>query len=382
MGDRLFAGMGGFNWWFGTVEDSFDPLALGRVRVRIVGHHNIDINQLPTNALPFASVILPTNAATNGGVGKSYHLPVGTRVIGFFLDSDTRLQPAIFGIATGQHISSITYAVPPHNPPQHPNINPLLGTDTSHTEQSCPDGTLANVNTTNVTPVDYRGVAIDRSQFVYPCTGYVCDYYGSRHGKHHGCDLASIEPQSDAGSSHLAGRYRGGVGVPIFAIADGTVAYVFRHSQGQKQVPTQYDETGQGSRSFGNAIFLRHVIGGQTFLSGYCHLGSNQDAGEDSDSSGILISTTIGTQVSKGQQIGTMGRTHNFDTPTHCHFQIHFGAALEPGGINTMPPHIIFPKMQNTHTSILSYVNGTLDYKAIPPFTPNDMPFKALEQPV
>jgi hypothetical protein len=34
-----FIGKDGFHWWLGVVEDRTDPLGLGRVRVRMFGHH-------------------------------------------------------------------------------------------------------------------------------------------------------------------------------------------------------------------------------------------------------------------------------------------------------------------------------------------------------
>ena len=33
-----------FKWWTGIVEDRIDPAETGRVRVRIFGYHNPDIN--------------------------------------------------------------------------------------------------------------------------------------------------------------------------------------------------------------------------------------------------------------------------------------------------------------------------------------------------
>ena len=34
-----FAGLNGFVWWVGEIEDRVDPLNMGRVRVRIFGWH-------------------------------------------------------------------------------------------------------------------------------------------------------------------------------------------------------------------------------------------------------------------------------------------------------------------------------------------------------
>jgi len=50
-----------FNWWQGVVEDRLDPEKIGRVKVRILGHHTEDKNVLPTEDLPFAQVLQQYN---------------------------------------------------------------------------------------------------------------------------------------------------------------------------------------------------------------------------------------------------------------------------------------------------------------------------------
>ena len=48
-------GEDGFVWFTGVVEDRNDPDALGRVRVRCLGYHSEDLNDIPTKDLPFGS---------------------------------------------------------------------------------------------------------------------------------------------------------------------------------------------------------------------------------------------------------------------------------------------------------------------------------------
>lgn len=380
MGDRLFAGFGaGFVWWMGIVEDSYDPLGLGRVRVRIIGHHNPDITKIPTNSLPYASVMLPTTNPVNGGIGTSVTLPVGTRVFGFFVDGESRQQAMIIGILSGEHISVPTQNLQPDNGHQQPNLESLLG-QSNDVEQSCPSGEPLNNNSVNGLKPDYRKLKFNKADFVYPCTGYVSDYYLSRHGKHHGIDIASLGTQDSAGAPHLNGRYRGKTGGEIYSIADGKVLYVFKHSQGQRQVPTTYDIDGNGSRSFGNAVVIRHDLDGIVLLSIYAHLGSSQDAAADSDSSGVLVN--VGDIVTKGQQIATMGRTHCRDNVSHMHFELRIGENMSKGAANHIPGWIIFPKMQNVHTSILSHVNSTTDYKTVPHLADSELPIQKLEVPI
>ena len=45
---KHFMGEDGFVWFTGVVEDRNDPDALGRVRVRCLGFHTEDLNDIPT----------------------------------------------------------------------------------------------------------------------------------------------------------------------------------------------------------------------------------------------------------------------------------------------------------------------------------------------
>lgn len=78
----------------GVVEDRDDPQRMGRVRVRIFGIHPISREQVPTEALPWAIVILPTNAPLNMPPSS---LVEGSWVVGFFRDSVSAQDPMILG---------------------------------------------------------------------------------------------------------------------------------------------------------------------------------------------------------------------------------------------------------------------------------------------
>ena len=74
-----------FVWWQGVVEDVHDPMKIGRVRVRVVGYHNPNKEDLPTNDLPWALPIMPITSASITGIGSSCTgLVPGSVVIGFF----------------------------------------------------------------------------------------------------------------------------------------------------------------------------------------------------------------------------------------------------------------------------------------------------------
>ena len=61
---RHFMGEDGFVWFTGVVEDRNDPDALGRVRVRCVGFHTEDLNDIPTADLPLS----PCHASSNRSI--------------------------------------------------------------------------------------------------------------------------------------------------------------------------------------------------------------------------------------------------------------------------------------------------------------------------
>ena len=79
-------------WFTGIVEDRQDPLNLGRVRVRILGRNGIDLNLLPTNSLPWAQVLLPTNNP------NPYPPKEGDQVFGMFIDGKNAQSPIILGV--------------------------------------------------------------------------------------------------------------------------------------------------------------------------------------------------------------------------------------------------------------------------------------------
>jgi len=85
----------------GCVEDRFDPLKLGRCRVRVVGLHTDDKTELPTKDLPWAFPVLPITEARVSGIGQSPLGPVeGTWILIVFRD-DEQQQPIMLGTLGG-----------------------------------------------------------------------------------------------------------------------------------------------------------------------------------------------------------------------------------------------------------------------------------------
>ena len=90
---KNFIGQDGFVWWIGIVEDTSDPLTLGRCKVRCFGYHPAkSTNLVPTADLPWALSIHPLNTPNLYGTPR-----LGDWVFGFFLDALSAQEPAILG---------------------------------------------------------------------------------------------------------------------------------------------------------------------------------------------------------------------------------------------------------------------------------------------
>ena len=95
--DNMFVG-GQFAWFTGVVEDINDPEQLGRVKLRCFGYHTDDLGKVATDALPWATVMGPTNSAHISGIGTTTHgLVNGSWVVGFFRDGPSAQDPIVMG---------------------------------------------------------------------------------------------------------------------------------------------------------------------------------------------------------------------------------------------------------------------------------------------
>lgn len=83
-------------WWIGIVVNVLDPLQLGRAQVRIFGIHSRDNLQIPTGALPWATVLQPNIGGTSG-IGFTPQLIPGSQVFGIFLDGKSSQAPCVLG---------------------------------------------------------------------------------------------------------------------------------------------------------------------------------------------------------------------------------------------------------------------------------------------
>ncbi len=105
-----FAGRDGFVWWIGEVENIDDPSQLGRVKVRIIGWYTGNktnegadsyTKTLPTENLPWATVLLPTDKPQTKNAGTTTELQPGAFVMGFFLDGEEAQLPVVMGSFRG-----------------------------------------------------------------------------------------------------------------------------------------------------------------------------------------------------------------------------------------------------------------------------------------
>ena len=97
-----FVGKDGFFWWIGEVEKVNDPMKLGRCKCRVLGYYtNVrggTTADLPTDSLPWATVLQPTNQPGNHGQGHYGNMQPGAIVMGFFMDGENAQMPVILGV--------------------------------------------------------------------------------------------------------------------------------------------------------------------------------------------------------------------------------------------------------------------------------------------
>ena len=84
-------------WFTGVIEDIDDPKKLNRVKVRPFGYYTDNKGELPTSALPWAQVMMPTTSASQKGNGSSHQLENGSWVVGFFRDGPSAQDPMVMG---------------------------------------------------------------------------------------------------------------------------------------------------------------------------------------------------------------------------------------------------------------------------------------------
>ena len=100
MRDDMFID-GTFTWFMGVIEEIIDPKKRNRVKVRCFGYHTDNKGSLPTEDLPWATVMMPNTSPSVDGIGMNHQLLTGSWVVGFFRDGPSAQDPMVMGsIAT------------------------------------------------------------------------------------------------------------------------------------------------------------------------------------------------------------------------------------------------------------------------------------------
>lgn len=85
------------SWWIGEVVNVKDPDQSGRVQVRVYGKHD-DKTNVPDKILPWALPLQPVTSAAYGKIGTApLGLVRGSKVMGFWMDSNEKQYPVIWG---------------------------------------------------------------------------------------------------------------------------------------------------------------------------------------------------------------------------------------------------------------------------------------------
>tara|TARA_B100000965_G_C19524180_1_gene727978 strand:+ start:185 stop:1042 length:858 start_codon:yes stop_codon:yes gene_type:complete len=84
-------------WFIGYVVNNVDPLKLDRVKVRIIGIHTENTEDIDDDDLPWAQVNVPVTEDGSSGQGANSQLKVRAQVFGIFLDGKNSQLPLILG---------------------------------------------------------------------------------------------------------------------------------------------------------------------------------------------------------------------------------------------------------------------------------------------
>ena len=84
-------------WFIGYVVNNVDPLKLDRVKVRIIGIHTDNTEDIPDDDLPWAQVGVPVTEDGSSGQGANSQLKIRAQVFGVFLDGKNSQLPLVLG---------------------------------------------------------------------------------------------------------------------------------------------------------------------------------------------------------------------------------------------------------------------------------------------
>ena len=143
-------------------------------------------------------------------------------------------------------------------------------------------------------------VYAEENRWTWPVEGQISDYFGTRHGKHYGIDVAAP------------------IGTPVAAIQDGKVTRSYYSS------------------SYGNVVFIKHG----EYEAVYAHLNKRY--------------VDQGDYISKGEKIGEVGNTGE-SRGAHLHLELHQGR-WTMAKKNAMNPLLVLSEQRNEVVSSSLYV--------------------------
>jgi len=177
---RNLVGRDGFTWWIGQIPASkvwkmntpgakvksnkdikgFDY----RYKVRIMGYHTANVNDLKDEELPWAGVMYPITAGVSGGAIDTPQIMQGNFVYGFFLDGSDAQMPVIMGIIGYNQYTKILKNVPdtPFKPfssyePTSNKNSEFIGTDQIGGNKGVKSADVATLKNPYVPPSERGG---------------------------------------------------------------------------------------------------------------------------------------------------------------------------------------------------------------------------------
>jgi len=145
---------------------------------------------------------------------------------------------------------------------------------------------------TSAAPTEAEIIASGKGKFSWPVRGDIISTFGVK----------------GTGQRNDGVNIRANAGAPVVAAADGEVAYA------GNQVPT-----------FGNLVLVKHADG---WVTAYAHLGSTD--------------VKMRQQVSKGQQLGTVGSTGGVNEP-QLHFEMRYAPTVKDKA-RPVDPALLLPR--------------------------------------
>lgn len=175
---EMFAGKNGFIWFQGVVEDRNDPEQLGRVRVRCLGFHTENKQDLPTEDLPWAYPVQPITSAAMNGIGTVPLGPVeGTWVFGFFRDGESAQEPMFLGTLGGIPLKKANKKEGFNDPfGTYPLEDMLNEPDTNRLARGVQEETYVQFKKENIDKMQIAGAVGESEEIKEPETPYNAKY--------------------------------------------------------------------------------------------------------------------------------------------------------------------------------------------------------------